>query len=203
MRRATAALLGLVLAVLLAGCGGEDKTTTELSGSRVDPPFEVAATPLTDTDGEQVSLAEDLDKRLTLVFFGYTQCPDVCPATMATISSALTRLDDAEREQVGMVFVSTDPSRDTAPVLRRYLDRFDPTFTGLTGDLDPVVELAKSMGVFVAGAEELASGGYDLGSHGSQVFAVQADGTAPIFWQDQDTSSAELAADLETLLGDA
>ncbi|NPC95342.1 SCO family protein [Nocardioides sp. zg-DK7169] len=167
----------------------------------MEPPFDVAATTLTDTDGRPFSLAQDTEDPLTLVFFGYTRCPDVCPAVMSTITSALTRLDEEDREQVQVVFVTTDPSRDDAETLRRYLDRFDEDFVGVTGELEDIGALAESVGVFVAGAEELASGGYDLGSHGAQVIAVDQDGQAPMYWG-QDTSSADYAHDIELLVGD-
>jgi len=187
--------------LVLVSCGSEAAPVGEPSGTAVEPPFEVAATTLSDTEGEPFALAEDTEDPLTLVFFGYTRCPDVCPAVMSTITSALTRLDEETREQVQVVFVTTDPSRDDAATLRRYLDRFDQDFVGVTGELEEIGELAESVGVFVAGAEELASGGYDLGSHGAQVIAVDQDGQAPMYWG-QDTSSAEYAHDIELLVGD-
>ena len=121
---------------------------------------------------------------------------------MSSVTSALTRLSDAEREQVQLVFVSTDPATDTAPVLRRYLDGYDPSYVGLRGELEDVVELAKTVGIFVADAEELASGGYDLGSHGTQLIGMDASGQAPIYWS-MDTSPAQYAADISQLLGEA
>jgi protein SCO1/2 len=191
---------GVVLAAgLLSGCGGDDAAGT-LTASRVDPPFDVADVPLDSTDGGELSLA-DPGARLSIVFFGYTNCPDVCPLVMSSISSALTRLDDADREQVQLVFVTTDPSRDDEERLRTYLRGYDPTAVGLTGDLDDIKRLGESVGVFVADGEELASGGYDLGSHGSQVIALDGEGEAPAFWR-QDVSAADLAADIELLLGD-
>ena len=97
------------------------------------------------------------------------------------------------------MFVTTDPPRDDAQTIRRYLDGYDPTAVGLTGDLEDIATLGESVGIFVADAEELASGGYDLGSHGSQVIAVDGEGRAPAFWR-QDVSSADLAADIALLL---
>ncbi|MDN4173076.1 SCO family protein [Nocardioides sp. SOB77] len=187
-------------ALLLAGCGGSDEP--EVTGSVVDPPFEVAATPLEDTDGQPFSLADDTDARLTLVFFGYTQCPDVCPLVMQTLTSGLNKLSDAEREQVEVAFVSTDPATDTGPVLRDYLDRFDPTYVGVRGDLDTTAAVAESVGVFVADGEELDSGGYGLDSHSTYVIAVDGNDQAPMFWR-QSTSAAQFAHDISTLLGDA
>jgi protein SCO1/2 len=196
-----AGLAGVLAAtLLLVGCSGEDPAET--TGSVVQPPFEVASTQLTDTEGEPFSLTEDTDEPLTLVFFGYTRCPDVCPLVMQTLTSALSRLDPEQREQVEVVFVSTDPATDTPQVLRDYLDRFDPSYVGVRGDLDATADVAESVGVFVADAEQLDSGGYDLGSHGSYVIAVDGSDQAPMFWR-QDTSAAEFAADISALLEDA
>lgn len=194
------ALAALVTLVLLTACG-TDEPSGRLTASPVDPPFELADVPLATTEGGELSLA-DPGARLSIVFFGYTHCPDVCPLVMSSIATALTRLDEADRDQVQLVFVTTDPSRDDEDRLRTYLDGYDPTAVGLTGDLDDIKTLGESVGVFVADGEELASGGYDLGSHGSQVIAVDGEGEAPAFWR-QDVSSADLAADIELLLGDA
>ncbi|GGO69557.1 SCO family protein [Nocardioides deserti] len=209
-RRSTvrASVAAALAAVLLAGCGsgttgssggGDDD---DFTGSVVEPPFEVAATPLTDTEGEPFSLADDTDARLTLVFFGYTQCPDICPMVMQTLTSGLNRLSDEEREQVEVVFVTTDPATDSAGVLRDYLDRFDPAYVGVRSDLDTTATVAESVGVFVADGEELESGGYDLGSHGTYVIAVDGNDEAPMFWR-QDTSAAQFSSDISALLGDA
>lgn len=192
----------LPLVLLLGACGGSDGDATALTGTVLDPPFEVASTPLTDTDGEEFSLTADTDARLTLVFFGYTHCPDICPLVMSHLASALTRLDDAQRDEVQVVFVTTDPARDTEDVLRSYLDRLDPTFVGLTGDLDDIVAVGRSVAIGVSDGERLPSGGYDLNTHSTQVVGIDSDDEAPIFWG-QDTSSAQFAADITTLLGKA
>ncbi|WP_300460759.1 SCO family protein [uncultured Nocardioides sp.] len=197
-RRGLLVALALVTALVLGACGGTDAPSGTLTASRVAPPFELADVALESTEGGTMSLA-DPDARLTLVFFGYTHCPDVCPLVMSTIATALTRLEPEDRDQVQLVFVTTDPPRDDAETIRRYLDGYDPTAVGLTGDLEDVEALGDSVGIFVADAEELASGGYDLGSHGSQVIAVDGEGRAPAFWR-QDVSSADLAADIDLLL---
>jgi protein SCO1/2 len=195
-RRAWAAVL-LPAALLLTACGGDDDDVP-LAGAVLDKPYAVPATALTDTDGEPYSLADDTDKRLTLVFFGYTHCPDICQVVMSTLASAMTRLDEADHEQVDVVFVTTDPERDTEKVLRNYLDRFDPTFIGLTGPLDSIIDIGKQMAVAVEQGDKLPSGGYDV-THGTSVLAIDGGDEVPILWT-QGTSATQFASDVHQLL---
>ena len=199
-RRRVPARLGaaLVAVSLLAGCGG---SSGEVAGAVLTDPYTVPATPLTDTAGEPYSLARDTDKRLTLVFFGYTHCPDICQAVMANVTAGLTRLDDADREQVDVVFVTTDPARDDEQALRTYLDRFDPSFVGLTGELDTITGIGGEVGVAVEEGEKLPSGGYEV-THSTQVLGVDGNDQVPIVWT-EGTSASEFASDIHTLLGEA
>jgi len=96
-----------------------------------------------------------------------------------------------------VAFVTTDPARDTREVLRGYLDRFDPTFVGLTGPLARVVALGKPLGVYVEQGERLPSGGYEV-DHTASLTAVR-NGRAPLVWT-PGTSAADLAADVHRLL---
>ena len=188
----------------LAACGGNDVKAGDLHGTVLDPPFTVATDALVDTDGAAYSLADDTDKRLTLVFFGYTNCPEICGTVMGNLASAMTRLDTKDRDQVDVVFVTTDPERDTGPVLRRYLDRYDKSFIGLTDNpADPegiatIAAVAKSVAVGMG--QKLPTGGYDVDTHTTQVTGIDSDDEAPIYWG-QSTSSAQFAADIHTLLG--
>ncbi len=188
----------MALAVVLAGCGSGSPEEGDVHGAVLTEPYSVPDTDLTDTEGKSFSLAADTDKRLTLVFFGYTHCPDICQTVMANVAAGLTRLDDADRDEVDVVFVTTDPARDDEQVLREYLDRFDPTFRGLTGDLDTITEIGTTLGVAVEEGEKLPSGGYEV-THGTQVIGVDSDDSAPIVWL-QDTSAAEFADDVHLLL---
>ena len=158
------------------------------------------ATPLTDTDGAPYSLSDSTDKRLTLVFFGYTNCPDICQVVMQTLASAMTRLDDADREQVDVVFVTTDPARDDENALRDYLDRFDPTFVGLTGPLPTIIDVGRALAVAVEHGEKLPSGGYDV-THGTSVLGIDGNDEVPIVWT-QGTSATQFASDVHQLLDD-
>lgn len=195
MRSAAAGVLLAVLA--LTSCGDDEPTADSLHGSPVDPPFTVSSQELVDTDGAPYSLTDDTDKRLTLVFFGYTNCPDICGTVLGNLASALTRLDEDDREQVEVVFVTTDPARDTGEVVRGYLDRYDPAFIGVTGELADIEAVAASVAVGMG--EELPSGGYEVDAHSTQVTGIDIGDEAPIFWP-QTTSPSEFAEDIHTLL---
>jgi protein SCO1/2 len=182
--------------LLLAACADDEPATT-LHGQQVDPPFAVASQSLVDTDGAAYSLTADTDKRLTMVFFGYTHCPDICGTVMSNLSSAMTRLDEEDLEQVEVVFVTTDPERDTGEVLRDYLDHYDPEFLGATGDLADIETVAASVGVGLG--EKLPSGGYEVDAHTTTVTGIDVGDEAPVYWS-QTTSPAEFAEDIHTLL---
>lgn len=192
----------LVLAALLplfAACGGAGAAQgTELTGTVLDPPFEVSSTPLVDTAGDAFSLTDDTDKPLTLVFFGYSNCPDICGQVMATLAGTLARLDDAQKDDLDVVFVTTDPARDDEATTAKYVEAFDPSIIGLTGDLDDIVEVGTSLAVGIDKGEKLPSGGYDV-THGTRVYAIDGDDESPMMW-DQDVSQAQLAHDVTVLL---
>jgi protein SCO1 len=193
------ALASVAAVALLAACGSSD--SSEFTATRLDNPYGVPPVTLTDTSGAPYSLADDTDKPLTLVFFGYTHCPDYCPAVMGSIAASMNRLSDDEREQVDMVFVTTDPARDDEAALREYLDGYDEEFVGLTGDLDDVIALAEPLHIYVSEGEELPSGGRDLGGHTTTTLAIDENDEAIALWK-QDTSAVEYAADIQSLLDD-
>ncbi len=186
----------LLLGVLLTACAKSDADS--FAGAVLPRPYRVPATALVDTDGHPFSLATSTDNRITLLFFGYTHCPDECPTTMATIASAMLQLGDEDRDDVQVVFVTTDPARDTGPVLRHWLDHFSPTFVGVTGPLDTITEVGTGVGVPIEKGRRLPSGGYDV-THGTQVLAVDGKNTVPVVWT-LGTTAPELAHDIHQLL---
>ena len=196
MRRLALALVGLLL---VAGCS--DDPEAEFNGRVLEQPYDVPDVALTATDGEPFSIAADRGEPLTLVFFGYTHCPDICPMVLGALASGLTKLDDADRERVEVVVVTTDPARDTREVLRDYLDGFDPTWEGLTGDLDTIRDVAEPLQVYVDEGEQLPSGGYDVGAHGTSVIGIDDTDHASVYWS-QNTSPAQFASDIHTLLNE-
>ncbi|MEU4293623.1 SCO family protein [Kribbella sp. NPDC026596] len=212
--RNAALLLAAVALLALAGCsGGKEKAdnpggaiirTTQnpngLRGATLDRPYSLPAATLTDTGGNPFNLVTSTKKPVTLVFFGYTNCPDVCPTVMADVASALTKLDEPVRDQVQLLFITTDPSRDTGPVIRKYLDRFDPSFVGLTGSLTSIKDIAKAVGVPVEGMQKLPSGGYEVG-HGAQVIGFGKNDKANVLWL-SNAAIGDLAHDFGKLVED-
>lgn len=151
MRRV--ALLAAVLAATLAGCDRPPAPTSAAlsaaptpagtyQGLQLDPPQPRPTFTLVDTSGARFDFAAQTRRRPTLLFFGYTHCPDVCPTTMADIAAALRGVGEPLRSTVRVVFVTTDPERDTGPVLAAWLRSFDADltarFVGLTGTLGQV-----------------------------------------------------------------
>jgi len=189
--------MAATLILLGSACGGPE----EFTGSRLDQPYSAPTIELTDTDGAPYSLAADTDKPMTVVFFGYTHCPDICPLVMNNIAAGLNRLDDEDRDQVDMVFVTTDPERDDEAALRDYLDGYGEDFIGLTGDLEDIVAAADPLHLYVSDAKKLPSGGYDLGGHSTFVLGIDENDEAVVVWN-QDTSATELATDLHILLSE-
>jgi protein SCO1/2 len=124
-------LLALVLGVALVGCG-RDVSTSELLGQVIDSPTEKPSFILRDTDGIPFDFAAETDGVLTLLYFGYLNCPDICPVHLAQIAEVFDQ-DPPIGRQTKVVFVSVDPDRDSPEEVRAFLDNFDSRFIGLVG----------------------------------------------------------------------
>lgn len=205
-----AAVLGCALA--LSGCSAPASDPPAVVTSTASGPLrgtDVTSTgwalpdvSLTDTSGAAYSVLHGsaehpATQSLTVVFFGYTNCPDVCTGIIADIASALVRVSADVRADTRVVIITTDPARDTPGVLRAYLDRIDPDFIGLTGDLTTITTVATSVGVPIEDAKVLPSGGYEV-SHGTQVLGFAGDGEAAVVWTSP-TPIGDLATDFTTL----
>jgi protein SCO1/2 len=208
-RRLLAVAAAASVVLTLSGCGQDEESPALTSGITVQDDdgmngavlteeYVVPDTTLTATDGSTYSLTKDTTKPLTLVFFGYTNCPDICQVVMSDIASAMTRLDSSERAGVDMLFITSDPARDDPAALREYLDRFDPEFEGLTGDLDEIVRVANELGVPIEKGTKMPSGGYEV-AHGTQIVAINAQDRSPIVWT-EGTPAGDLAEDITKLL---
>jgi len=161
-RRFLCALASLALAG--CGAGGPKFESSDVTGSSFGHDFT-----LEDPDGRQRTLA-DFRGKAVVVFFGYTQCPDVCPATLATLAEAMKKLgSDADRVQV--LFITVDPERDTPQLLKQYVPAFDPRFLGLYGDADATARTAKEFRVIYQKVPGPTPGTYTMDhSAGTYVF---------------------------------
>lgn len=161
--RALAAVLAALLLVA-CGAGGPKFRASDVTGASFGRDFA-----LQDPDGRQRTLA-DFRGKAVVVFFGYTQCPDVCPTTLATLAEAMRKLGpDADRVQV--LFITVDPERDTAALLKQYVPAFDPRFVGLRGDADATARTAKEFKVLYEKVPGTTPGSYTMDhSAGSFVF---------------------------------
>ncbi|HET8738627.1 MAG TPA: SCO family protein [Acidimicrobiia bacterium] len=138
-------LVLIALAVLIVSCG-RDVSSGELQGVVVDPPTEKPSFTLTDTDGEPYRFDTETDGQLSLLYFGYLNCPDVCPVHLAQIAEVFDSMPDVARE-TEVVFVSVDPQRDSPEEIREFLDRFDTRFVGLTGTPEELKAAQEAAGV--------------------------------------------------------
>ena len=176
MNRATTA--AVVLAGVLAGVA----TAFVFMRAQPAPPaleratrFEAArplpAIALQDQSGQAFDLAR-MRGHWTLLFFGFTNCPDVCPTTLATLAETRRQLADLPPEEIPEVVLATvDPARDTPAALARYVAHFDPSFTGLTGSQDAIDALARDLGVAIMIGAPAADGNYTV-DHSAAVFLI-------------------------------
>jgi protein SCO1/2 len=148
-RLAAAPLLGLWLAACSTAPDGRvadvREPESEFAGT-VAPTLDRPALVLPDTEGRAVDLRDRPAGEVTVVFFGYTTCPDLCSTTMADLALAEDALTPSERERTEIVFVAEDPQRDTPEAVRRYLAAFDPTFTGLIGGNEQSAQAIAALG---------------------------------------------------------
>jgi protein SCO1 len=186
-------LAALLLVLLLSACGpsGPAFKNTDVTGADCCKDFR-----LTDHTGKLSTLAY-FRGNAVVVFFGYTQCPDVCPATMAEMKSVLQQLGpDAKRVQV--LFVTVDPERDTRELLANYVPAFDASFLGLYGDAETTAKTAKEFKVFYQKVPGKTPASYSV-DHTAGSFVFDPQGRIRLFARYGD-GGANLAEDLKTLL---
>ena len=151
------------------------------------------------TDGAEYDFGRVTNGRLTFLFFGYTHCPDVCPATMANLGAVLARTTALTRDSIDVVFVTTDPDRDTPELLRAWLDRFDRQSVGLVGSRPEIEAAQHQSGVAPAvSGERDAEGNYPV-SHAAQVLVFSPDDSAHVAYP-FGVRQSEWAEDLPKLL---
>lgn len=184
----------ICLALLLAACG--DSTApwhaTNITGSM--PALEFSLTRA--SDGAPVH-AGDYRGRVVLLYFGYTHCPDVCPATLANLSDAIAKLG-AQADQVRVLFVTVDPNRDAAPALGAYVRAFAPQIDGLRGTDNQLTDVARRYRVIYSVTPDSPGHAYEV-MHSDAVFFFDRSGRARLVTTKTD-DVAGITADLKRLL---
>ena len=216
--------IALLLALVLTACS-DDKPSVEpprsYHGVEPSPAPSRPQFVLHDTNGAVYDFGKQTAGHPTFVYYGYTNCPDECPTAMADIAAALRKAPAAVRSQFRVVFITTDPARDTAPVLRRWLDQFGTGFVGLLGTQVEVDAAQTATGIPVAQPEGIAPTlpghpdqhphkegtaphqhfgplGYAV-THSAVIFAYDAANRLPVVYPGGVTPS-DIAADLPVLL---
>src|SRR5258708_21337179 len=169
MSRTMKALLGVGIRALGAAGGwiGWD-------GWQGDRPAIGGSFALTDQDGRTVT-SDSLKGKPTLIYFGFTYCPDVCPTSLLLMETAIEKLGPDAAKKVNLVFITIDPERDTPQLLKGYVENFGPTFIGLTGTPQQIADVARAYRVYyqkVPGKE----GGPYLMDHSSIVYLLDPNG---------------------------
>ena len=174
MKRYAILGIGVVigLAIALAAWFFANQNYT-YQGVLIDPPAKAADFALTDQNGNSFRLSEQRGK-IVLIFFGYTNCPDVCPTTLAEFKKIKAALGD-QAADVRFVFITVDPERDTQQRMQSYLTAFDSDFTGLTGDSAALEAVWKSYGVFIERKDVGSASGY-LVDHSARTYLIDLQG---------------------------
>lgn len=181
------------LMVVVAACGQPAAVKfrlTDVTGANFGK-----ALALTDHNGKPRSLA-DFRGKVVVIFFGFTQCPDVCPTTLAQMGKVVKELG-ADGGKVQVLFVSVDPERDTPELLRQYVTAFHPSFIGLSGDAEATARTTKEFKIYV-NKQPTKSGGYTV-DHSAGTFILDQQGRLRLFAQ-HNAGAALLLEDIRTLL---
>jgi protein SCO1 len=159
-------------------------------GAVINPPIPAAEIKLPDSNGAPFTLS-DLRGKVVILYFGYTNCPDECPLTMAHLKLAMDMLGDKSKD-VQVVMISTDPARDTAEAMKDFLGKFDPSFVGLVGTPDELTKVWKDYGVTVEDGGE---------THSFFIYMIDQGGNFRETFL-PDSLPADIAADTRLLLGE-
>lgn len=180
--------IGLLIAATYFLLNNLNSTNIKFNGSLISPPVPAADFTLTDMNGKLTSLSEFRGKYL-LIFFGFTSCTDICPATMAVLKQVRTGLgNNADLAQI--VFISTDPDRDSPSAVKEFVGRFDPASMGFTGTLSDLEPVWVDYGVMVMDGGE---------THSSRVYVIDPDGNWRLTYPSA-TDPKEIISDLELLI---
>ncbi|WP_133911187.1 SCO family protein [Streptomyces sp. NBC_00582] len=212
MRKKTFAAAALLAAatLTLSACGSGDSADTSVAAvseengkqqaaTVLDQPFTKPDLVLTDTQGKAYDLREETDGHPTLIYFGYTNCPDVCPLTMSNIAVAKKQLSRADQDELRVVFVTTDPDRDTPAALGKWLKGIDPQVVGLTGKFATIQAAARTVGISVEPPHKDKNGKM-VSTHGTQVIAFSPKTNGGYLLYGEDATVDDYTKDLPKIM---
>lgn len=195
LRTLGAATLAGMAAFTLSACKDEKKPAFQ--GVDVTGAEYAKDIPLTDVNGQKRSL-KDFSGKVVAVFFGYTQCPDVCPTTMQELKEVKAALG-ADGAKLQAIFISLDPERDTPEVLKAYMANFDESFVGLTGTPDEIAAVAKDFKIYFKKVPGKVQGTYTL-DHSAGTYLYDPQGRLRIY-ERYGAGPQVLTQDVKALLG--
>ena len=184
----------LVMAVALVACNKPAPVAfnnVDITGAEYAHNFA-----LTDHTGKPRTLA-DFKGKVVVMFFGYTQCPDVCPTTMAELAGVMKELGPRS-DEVQVLFVTLDPERDTRALMAQYVPAFDQRFLGLSGDAAATAKVAKEFKVFYAKVPGKEAGSYSI-DHTAGSYVFDQSGKVRLFLR-HGQGAAPIVHDLKALL---
>jgi protein SCO1/2 len=179
-----------VAAALLVGCSQPTFKSVDITGADYAQNFSLES-----TSGGRRSIG-DFRGKVVVVFFGFTQCPDVCPTTLADLAAAKKELG-ADGDKLQGVFITLDPERDSAELLQKYVPAFDPSFIGLYGSPEQIAKTAKDFKIFYQKVPGRTPASYSI-DHTAGAFVFDRDGRLRLFIR-HGTPPADIAADIRRL----
>ncbi|MFE9938061.1 SCO family protein [Streptomyces hirsutus] len=205
----TAAALLAAATLALSACGDGDsgepiavvseEAGAEKAATALDNPFEKPDLVLTDTQGKKYDFRAETAGKPTLIYFGYTHCPDVCPLTMNNLAVAKKQLPQDQQDELRIVFVTTDPERDTSAALGKWLKGIDSQVVGLTGDFDTIQAGARTLGISI-NAPRKDDKGQVVSDHGTQVIAFSPKTNGGYLLYGEDATVEDYTADLPKII---
>jgi protein SCO1/2 len=191
------AVFTTAVALGCTACSSDTPRPGELRGSILPEPLLKTDFTLTTTAGEAFDFRAETEGYVTLLFFGYTYCPDICPVHMASIAAVLKKLPPQTARRIKVVMVSVDPERDTPERFRAWLDNFDRSFIGLTGTPEELATIQQAFYLPVA-VRQGEGPDYSVG-HSTAVIAFTADNLAHVRYP-SGTRQSDWAHDLPLLV---
>jgi cytochrome oxidase Cu insertion factor (SCO1/SenC/PrrC family) len=192
MSRTMKALLAVWIAVLVGAAGWIGWDAMKGGQPAIGGPFT-----LVDQNGRTVT-NDTLKGKPTLIYFGYTFCPDVCPTSLLLMETAIEKLGPDAAKKVNLVFITIDPERDTPKLLKDYVENFGPTFIGLTGTPQQIADAARAYRVYYQKVPGKDGGPY-LMDHSSIVYLLDRNGRFVTHFT-HDSKAEQIAAAVQRLL---